>query len=201
MPVHLVELPFDERDPLLRLAAVGLELGLTGTAQADATDSLPGEVRPHPSQPRQAVLELGKLDLQAPLMGLRAAGKDIEDQRGAVDDHDIELTLEVALLGGAKLAVDQDDVVAERLAQLLDLLQLAFADVGAGVRVSELLRDRADDLDIDRLGQPRQLLERVSRCPLLLLLFDSNKQRLLGRALGDDGFACDTACLSFSAVW
>jgi hypothetical protein len=157
-------------------------------------------VGPHPGQARQAVLKLSEFDLQAPLVRLCPAGEDVEDERRAVDDHDVEFALEVALLGRAQLAVDHDDVVVERLPQLLDLRQLAFADVGPGVRVVDLLRDRTNHFDVDRLSEARQLFQRVGRHPVLILLFHGDEECLLGRALGNDGFACDMGCLSFEEV-
>ena len=101
MGVDVAQLALDVDDPLAELAAVAFELGLTGAAQTDAADALPGEVGPETGQTRQPVFELGQLDLEAPLVRRRAAGEDIEDQRRAVDDLDVERALEVALLGGA----------------------------------------------------------------------------------------------------
>ena len=88
-------------------------------------------------------------------MRRRAAGENVEDECRAVDDLDVEGTLEVALLGGAEIVIDHDDVVADIVTPGLDLLEFPFANVGAGQWMRELLGDRADNLDIDGLGQPR----------------------------------------------
>src|SRR5687768_17656100 len=51
--VDLGQLALDLDDPPVEEPAVGLELGLAGTAQPDAADPLPGEVGPHPGQTGQ----------------------------------------------------------------------------------------------------------------------------------------------------
>ena len=70
-------------------------------------------------------------------------GEDVEDQRDAVDDVDLEQLLQVALLGGRQLVVEDDDVDVERLGQLAQLLGLALADVGGGVGRVPPLQHRA----------------------------------------------------------
>ena len=94
-------------DPLLHLLdrvaddpPVGLELALAGSAGPDAAAG-PRQVRPQPGQARQLVLELGELDLEPALVGLRVLGEDVEDQPAAVDDLDVEQALEGLLLGRA----------------------------------------------------------------------------------------------------
>jgi hypothetical protein len=55
-------------------------------------------------------------------------------------------------LGRAEIVVDHDDVVSDAIAAGLDFLQFALPDIGAGQGVRQFLRDRADDLDVDRFG-------------------------------------------------
>jgi hypothetical protein len=92
-------------------------------------------------------------------MSGRAAGKDIEDQRSAVDDHDVEGAFEIALLGRSEIVVDHDHVIVDVGTAILDFFQFALADVGAGQRVSELLRDGPDDLYVDGFGEAGQLFQ------------------------------------------
>ena len=115
MPMNLVELLLDECDSLLRLAAVGFELRLAGSTNTDTTDSLAGQVSPHPGQSRQPVFELRKLNLESPLMRLRASREHIQDDRGAVDYFGVQQSLQVSQLRGCQLIVDHDNVVIERL--------------------------------------------------------------------------------------
>ena len=100
-------------------APVGLDLGLTGAtatdaaaAGADPATGLAGEVATPAAQPLHQVLQLGQLDLRLALLGLRVLGEDVEDQRGAVDDLDLDPVLEVAQLAGRELAVADDGVGA-----------------------------------------------------------------------------------------
>jgi hypothetical protein len=62
------------------------------------------------------VLQLGQLDLQLALVALRPQGKDVEDQRRTVDHAAIELALEVALLRGRDVVIEDDDVGLVQLA-------------------------------------------------------------------------------------
>jgi hypothetical protein len=48
----------------------------------------------------------------------------------------------------------------------------------------ELLGHRAHDLDVDGLGQPRQLFQRIGGCPGLILTLDGDQERMFGRAVG-----------------
>ena len=106
-------------DPLVDAAAVGLQLGLTGTAQTHAAvratgpaTGLPGQRRAPAAQPREEVVELGELDLRLALLGPGVLGEDVQDQRGAVDHLDLEPLLQVAQLAGRELAVADDGVGA-----------------------------------------------------------------------------------------
>ncbi len=65
---------------------------------------------PRPESARQEVVELGQLDLEAPLAGARAAGEDVEDELGAVEGLAPHRVLEVPLLGGRELVVEEHQV-------------------------------------------------------------------------------------------
>ena len=122
-------------------------------------------------------------------MGRRAAGEDVENESGAIDDLDVERTLQVALLGWAEVVIDHDDVVADVVAAGLDLLELPLTDVGAGQGMRELLRYRADDLDVDGFGQPRQFFQRIGSRPGLILTLDGDQKGMFGWAVGGMGRA------------
>jgi hypothetical protein len=141
-------------------------------------------VGPEAGQTGQAVFELRQLDLEAPLVRRRATGEDIEDQSRAIDHFDVERALEVALLGGSQIVVNHDHVVADIVAPGLDLLELPFADVGAGQGMRELLGYRADDLDVDGFGEPCQLFQGVGGCPGLMLTLDGDQEGMFGWAVG-----------------
>jgi len=50
--------------------------------------------------------------------------------------------------------------------------------------MTQLLRHRPDDLDVHRLGESRELIERVRRTPRLSRPFDRDQERLLRSGLG-----------------
>ena len=90
---------------------------------ADPATGLAGQVAAPAAQPLLHVVELGQLDLRLALPALRVLGEDVEDQRGPVDDLDLDLVLEVAQLAGRELAVE-DRVkvkVVDRTALILDI--------------------------------------------------------------------------------
>ena len=70
------------------------------------------------AQARQPVAQLRELDLHRAFLARRVLGEDVEDQRDAVDDVDREQLLEVALLRGRELVVEDHDVDVERVAEL-----------------------------------------------------------------------------------
>ena len=90
----------DLLDAAVDSAAVGFELGFTGPAGSDAAAQA-GHRRAMSGQARQQVVELREFDLQLAFPGPRAAGEDIEDQLGAVEDFTVERLFEIALLGAA----------------------------------------------------------------------------------------------------
>ena len=94
--------------------AIDLELGLARTAGADARTLL-AQLETAAAQARQPVAQLRELDLHRALLARRVLGEDVEDQRDAIDDVDREQLLEVALLRGRELVVEDHDVDVERL--------------------------------------------------------------------------------------
>ncbi len=155
----LQPLPQD-RDAMTREPAIRLELRLARATRADpAAEAL--EVLPHAAHARQVVLELGKLDLQLALGRRRVLREDVEDQLRPVDDARVERVLEEALLGRLELAVDDHALRIRPLEELLQLLDLALADVGSLRRLSAVLHDGADRLDS---GRARKLLHLGELC-------------------------------------
>src|SRR5690606_19838663 len=112
--LHLRDLPAHLRHLLADAAPVRLDLGLTGTAGGEAAAlaaaHLAGQRLTPAAQPRQHVLHLRERDLRLALPGLGVLGEDVEDQRRAVDDLDLDDVLEVDELAGAELTVADDGV-------------------------------------------------------------------------------------------
>ena len=128
----LFEVALEVADALLDQPAVDFELLFARAAHADAhLDAR--QVRPHPLQPRQRVLELRELHRQAGFVRLRAAGEDVEDQLGAVEHLDAEGLLQIASLAGRKIVVEDHHVGVGGVDQMLQLLDFAVAQIGGGV--------------------------------------------------------------------
>ena len=146
--LDLLEPALEHRDAVARQAAVGLDLRLARAAGADAADAAAGaealQVRPQAAHAGHVVFELGELDLHLALGGVRVAGEDVEDHRGAVEHGDVERGLEVALLARRQLVVGDDEVRVGLLEQRLELLELAGAQVEVRVRLVALLGELAD---------------------------------------------------------
>jgi hypothetical protein len=83
VPLHALQLFPECGDAAPDHAPVGLQLGLPGPAQSDATANT-RQVDPHSGQAGQQVLELRQLDLELGLLAARARGEDVEDDLGAV---------------------------------------------------------------------------------------------------------------------
>ena len=86
-------------------------------------------------EPRQLVLELCQLHLEAPLVGSGVLGEDVEDQAAPVNDLDLQ-----ELLEGALLARDSSSSATRTLKPVSafaasELLSLALAHVPVGVNV------------------------------------------------------------------
>ena len=97
------------------------------------------QVRPHAFEAGQGVFQLGQFDLQAGLDGAGPAGEDVEDQLAAVEDLDLGRLFQIADLGRRQIVVEDDHVGIVGLDLLLQLFELALADVGAGIDVLALL--------------------------------------------------------------
>ena len=155
----------EQRDLAPRDPAVGLELRLAGAARADAgaerarTAAEALEVLPHAAHARQVVLELRELDLELSLGARRVLGEDVEDQLRPVDDARRQGVLERALLRRLELVVDDQDLGVGVLVGLLQLLELALADVRPRIGVRALLHELGDRLDAGRARELAQLAE------------------------------------------
>src|SRR4029079_6590559 len=136
---HAGDLPAELRHPVADAAPVGLDLRLTGTTGADPTAAgdpaagLPGQRLSPSAKPRKHVLHLRELDLRLALLAAGVLGEDVENQRSAVDDLDLDDVLELAQLARCQLTVADDGVGAGRDDDVPQLARLAGADVGRRV--------------------------------------------------------------------
>ena len=170
---HPGDLPAELGHPGADPAPVGLDLGLAGAAAPDPATAgdpatrLPGHRLAPAAEPGQQVRELRELDLGLALPAPGVLGEDVEDQRGAVDDLDLDDALERAQLAGRELAVADHGVGTGRH----DVGQfggLARADVGRRVgRLRRWIRPSSTSepaVSARRLSSPERVL-RLARLP------------------------------------
>jgi hypothetical protein len=112
---------------------------------------------------RQEVVELGQLHLQFSLAGAGALGEDVEDEARAVQHLGGDDLLQVLLLGGREVVVEDDGVQTLALGGLGDLLHLAAADERGGVAARPALDEGELHRAAGGLGEAPQLLQRGSR--------------------------------------
>ena len=144
-------------------------MGMYAEAAADAAAGLlADEVAPHAAKARQDVLELGELYLEPPLVRPGVDAEDVEDERGAVDDLDglPHRALEVRLLRGGELVVEDDDVGPELADERAELLDLAAPDERPRHGGVEALVHGMDDLGPVGLGEAGELGEGLLAGPL-----------------------------------
>ena len=142
---------------------VGLQLSLAGAPGADgglaAGGGLAHQMPPHTGQSGQQIFILGQGHLKAALPGPGALGEDVQNQSRPVHDLDADVLGEHPDLGRGDLVVEHDQIRVHRLGQLPDLVHLALADKGPGVRLVLVLQHRAHALAPCRLQQGGQLLQ------------------------------------------
>src|SRR5262249_37738061 len=105
--------------------------------------------------------ELRKLDLELALGADGVLGEDVENQLRAVDHTRLERVLKRFLLHRGELVVDDQRLGARGLERVLQLLELALADVGARVRPVAVLDQLGHGLDACGPRELRQLGELV----------------------------------------
>ena len=112
-----------------------------------------GPPAPHAGE---VVLQLRELDLELALRRVCVVGEDVEDDRGAIDDRDVERRLEVALLARNELVVAGDQVGAVTLDLRAQLGELAAPEVAVRVGLGTHLHELPGRC---YTGGPQQLLE------------------------------------------
>lgn len=143
MGADFVELAFEAMDAVANEAAVGFDLGFAGAACADAAaEAL--EVGPLAGEAGEEVFVLGELDLEAALLGAGAAGEDVYDEGGAVNDLGVDDAFDDLLLGGGKLIIQDDDGGVAFGGEVANLFELAFTEVGRRGTVEALADDGGD---------------------------------------------------------
>ena len=158
LALQLAELPPQLGDSLPDAAAVDLQLAFAGAPGADAARQA-GEHQALADQAAALVFELGQGHLQAAFRRAGPLGKDIQDQRGAVHHLDPANVLQVVQLRPGQFVVHDDDVGLQRLGVQGQLLRLAAAHEGGGVRAGLALKGAAHHLGSGAFRQGGQLVQ------------------------------------------
>ena len=96
-------------------------------------------MRPHAGQARQKILILRQLDLQLALARLGAVGKDIQNERAAVDDTAVQLFFQRACLRRPQLIVKNDQLYFVVFNELTNLPAFSLPDEGMRIRAFAVL--------------------------------------------------------------
>ena len=211
---------FEERHAVEDDAAVHFELRLARTAQSHATafatagaarsTSLAFKVRPQALQAREHVAILCQFHLRFGVGGLGPHGKDVEDERGAVENLDLQRGFDVAELFGREFVVEDHHAHGLRLLfvgrperiflrlvgrlfaffdVLTNLFELAFAHIGDAAGAVDALGEAAHSLRARRFGKKLQFVEIFVGLPLVLRLGDeSDQDGGFGTSFGVDEF-------------
>lgn len=109
------------------------------------------------------MLELRQFNLQLAFPRAGPLREDVENQRGAVQNLELEKLLQVAGLRGGKLIVENDRVHVVLFAERGEFARFAFADVGGGIGRLDFLRAFADDFAAGGGGQFPEFVERFAQ--------------------------------------
>jgi len=109
-------------------------------------------------KPRQHVVELGQFNLQPALTCSRPAGEDIENELRAVDDLDLQLFFQIALLRRRQILIENDYRRAGRGDGSRQLANLSRSDERGGLDLVACLDVTLGDAGPDARGEFGQLL-------------------------------------------
>src|SRR5712691_3010421 len=157
---YLRDVAGDPMNPRPDAPPVGLELRFAGSPRADAAAE-PRQRGGRPDEPREKILQLRELDLQLAFARARAAREDVENQLCAIDDLAADLLLDLALLRGRQLVVEDHDVDAGFRGGCRERLDLAGAEERRRIGFRTLLEYAQHDLGPRRLCEAGQLVERA----------------------------------------
>ena len=159
---HLLDLTTQLRHPLADPAAVGLDLGLAGSAGAHSPAAATGTTaltrhRLAPAaQPWQHVLHLSQFHLSLALATGGVLGEDVQDQCGAVDNLDPHNLLQGIQLRRTEFAITDHGVGSGRSHDLAQFDGLAGSDVSGRVGFVATLDDALEHFGAGGLSKRGQ---------------------------------------------
>ena len=156
LPAHALDLfesLLEQFDALFEQPAIAFDLRLARTAEKAEAAALPLKVGPRADKPALLIVEMGEFDLQNAFTRHRAFAEDFEDQCRTVKHLGAGLGLEIALLHRAEGDIDEQQLDFALLDFLLDLFDMARADEGRRLDLTDFDDFRKHQLHPDRLRQ------------------------------------------------
>jgi hypothetical protein len=111
-------------------------------------------------QAGQQIIKLRQFDLQLALASPGAAREDIQDQLSAIHNLAVESPLEVPLLGGGKIPVEDHGIDAQSLDVSGELVDLAASDQRGSLGIVAALNGFRENLGARTGGENFELLNR-----------------------------------------
>ena len=161
-PLDLFELFADFREPFADQTTVGFDLRFTGAAEEAEAAALTFQVSPAFDQAAALIRKMREFDLQAAFPGLRAFAEDLENEGGAIENFGLPRLLQIALLDGAQMRIDDDHFGFEAACIRGDLFDLAATDECCRNWARHRNDHLRDDLKADRRSQPAHSARRAS---------------------------------------
>ena len=164
---HLFQLRLQPVDPLADVTAVGFQLCFTGATGADAA-ALTAQAQTHAGQPGQQVLVLGKLYLQSALSGFGPLGKNIQNQRAAIQNRHADDLFQRPDIAGRKLVIEYHHGGLCELHQHFHFLRLSLSDEAVRIGGVPVLQNFARAEAARGFQKRFQLFQRFVRGRLFL---------------------------------
>ena len=161
----IFQLLFDMAYAAVNFPPVGFELSFAGSAGANTAAQL-RHLDAAPSQARQHIVKLRQLHLQLAFTGASVFGKNVEDELSAIDHANVDHPLDVALLRGGEIVVEEQKIGGNRSGGARDLFQFAAADQSGRVRAVAALQEFSGNFGAGAPGQGAEFVKRFFRAEL-----------------------------------
>ena len=151
----------DLADAVANAPPVGFQFLFARTARADAAAEA-GKFLAASGEARQQVIQLRELHLQLAFAGARVAGKNIENQLGAVNHARADAFLHIAELHGSEVVIHDHQRHVPHFGFDADFIELAAAHQRGGVQSVAHLHHAAGDFCSGAFGQLGELQQRIA---------------------------------------
>ncbi len=102
------KLTFDAQNLVLQHAPIGFDLRFTRTTQEPAATALTLKVGPASDKTAFLIIQMRKFDLQRTFLGACSLTKNFENETRTIDDLDVPLFLQIALLNRRQRMIDDN---------------------------------------------------------------------------------------------